>query len=137
MAKILIDTSVFLEWMKGEKYTAQIKTLFQNHEKCIIEWVMLELSKLIEKTLGSEVAVQYLENLQKTFTVLENNKQDFPDALVVMSKYNIDKKRLYMCDALQLVIADRLGIDLYTLNEAMTFYKPNNPKCRIINLSAQ
>jgi predicted nucleic acid-binding protein len=63
--------------------------------------------------------------------------QDIEIAFEIMKKYEFNNARqeFSLCDAIQLALADRLGIDLHTLDKAMTLYKPNNPKCQIKSIA--
>ena len=136
MARILIDTTVFFERAKGERYTEEIKSLFQSSEKMLTEGVLSELSILIKNIQGSKASAFYLQNLLKTCQLVQVTIQDIEAAFEIMKKYEFNnaKQEFSLCDAIQLALADRLGINLHTLDKAMTFYKPSNSKCQIKSL---
>jgi predicted nucleic acid-binding protein len=136
MPKILIDTTVFFEKAKGEKYVQEIQALFQSSEKFLTKGVLFEMSILIKNVKGSKASALYLENLLKTCEIIEATNQDFDTAFEIMKKYEFNnfKKEFSLCDGVQLALADRLGVDLHTLDEAMSLYKPSNSKCQVKGL---
>jgi predicted nucleic acid-binding protein len=111
--------------------------LFRENQKFLTEGVMLELSILIKNTQGSPLAAKYLENLLKTCELIKTNDNDLEAALDILKKYNFNdnyRKQFSLCDALQLALAERLGIHLYSLDEAMSLYKPKNSQCQVKTL---
>jgi predicted nucleic acid-binding protein len=130
----LIDTNILFDaWADNVNTQNALEVI--NEPIFIIEGVLYELANLLKNTKGTGYACKVLNNIldnPEIFHILSADKEEQQYALQIMEKYETQtpKKDYSLVDSLQFVLAQKYRLDIYTLDERMSYF--DNNKIKII-----
>jgi len=129
MFRKLIDANILYDAFTNNA-NSKLAINVLNEPVCIFEGVLYELSNLLKNTINSKFAVATVQNILQNpqmFQVLGCTSQDTLDALAIMLQYQTQKpkKDFSLCDSIQLILAQKHGLILFTTDQRMTFFDQN------------
>ena len=125
----LFDTCVLFDLFVDTEKTFQLEDVLPD-KIFLIDAVLFELITLIKVRVNTQKATAVLEDILKNadlFVILKYDSSDYNQAKMIMIKYDNHnpKTDFSMADALQLAIAGREHLGLYTDDQRLLIYPKN------------